>query len=103
MKSLVNKLIAGLAGLAVATTLPLAASAQTWHDNDHRYDHRPPVRHETVVRTERRYPVAYGHPGYRAPYANGYYGWAPAGYQGYFWNGRWYHHRRMNAGIWIYF
>ncbi len=106
MKPLVNKLIAGLAGLAIATSVPLAASAQPWHDDGNRVvyrDHRGDVRYEPR-HVDQRYTVRYARPVYRpAPYVNGYFGWAPAGFQGYFWNGQWYHHRRWNAGIWIYF
>lgn len=103
MKPLVKNLIAGIAGLAIVTSVPLAASAQTWHDNgDHRAayrDHRGDVRYEP-----RHVDVRYVRPVYHRPsYVNGYFGWAPAGFQGYFWNGRWYHHRRWHAGVWIYF
>jgi hypothetical protein len=31
------------------------------------------------------------------------YGWAPGGYQGYYWRGRWFAHRRWGNGVWIYF
>jgi hypothetical protein len=106
MKLLVNKLLAGLAGLAIATSVPMAASAQTWHDNGnhtvYRADRRGDVRYERRHADE-RYTVRYAYPVYHRPYVNGYFGWAPAGFQGYFWNGRWYHHRRWNSGVWLYF
>ena len=47
--------------------------------------------------------VSYARPVYRAPYFDGYFGLAPAGWQGYYWHGNWYRHRRMSAGLWIYF
>jgi hypothetical protein len=34
---------------------------------------------------------------------NGYYGWAPGGYRGYYSQGRWFEHRRWGNGFWIYF
>jgi hypothetical protein len=34
---------------------------------------------------------------------NGYYGWAPGGYYGYYSRGRWFTHRRWGNGAWIYF
>jgi hypothetical protein len=65
----------------------LAASAQSWqgHGADHRGGY-----------TQR------GGGNYQRG-GGGYYGWAPGGFPGYFWNGNWYHHRRWNGGVWIYF
>jgi hypothetical protein len=113
MKSLVNKILIGAAGLVLAAA-PLAASADTWHGHDsdrggyHRDDGRGYDRdrdrdrferrdRDDRVRFERERPV------YRGPFVNGYFGWAPGGFQGYYWNGNWYHHRRWNGGVWIYF
>lgn len=39
----------------------------------------------------------------RPVYYEGYYGWAPGGYYGYYSHGRWYAHRRWGNGFWIYF
>jgi hypothetical protein len=105
MKPIINKLLVGLAGLAIAS-VPLAASAQTWHDHDrggYRNDHRGPVFNRGDFRRgDAHYRVEYGRPVYH-PYANGYYGYGPSGFQGYYWNGGWYHHRRWHGGIWLYF
>lgn len=46
--------------------------------------------------------VGYTQPVYQEP-VDGYFGWSPDGFQGYYWNGNWYHHRRWNGGVWIYF
>jgi hypothetical protein len=107
MKSIVNKLLVGASALAIAT-VPLAASAQSWHDgggnrggyhtDDNRHDHRGGARYDVGYAA----PV-YQRPFYRQPYVNGYFGWAPGGFQGYYWNGFWYQHRRSNGGVWIYF
>jgi hypothetical protein len=106
MKSIVNKLLAGLAGLAIVG-VPLAASAQTYRDHDRggyqRNDNRGRVENRGDIRRgDDRYRVSYSRPVYRT-YDNGYYGAAPGGFQGYYWNGGWYHHRRWNGGVWIYF
>ena len=93
MKSLVNKILIGAAGLVLAAA-PLAASADTWHGHD---SDRGGYHRDDRVRFERERPV------YRGPFVNGYFGWAPGGFQGYYWNGNWYHHRRWNGGVWIYF
>jgi uncharacterized membrane protein len=109
MKTLIKNIVIGAAGLMLAAA-PLAASAQSWHDHDRgqgrgnyqrgdydrgHYDHRDwhgggyarPVYQEA----------------YPQPYVNGYFGWAPGGFQGYYWNGGWYQHRRWNGGVWLYF
>ena len=41
--------------------------------------------------------------GYPVAYVNGWYGYTPLGWYGYYWNGGWYQHRRWSGGIWIYF
>jgi hypothetical protein len=52
-------------------------------------------------------PPRYGwHPAGYAPAPvlyEGYYGWAPGGYYGYYSHGRWFAHRRWGNGFWIYF
>jgi hypothetical protein len=48
-------------------------------------------------------PVRFGAVAYAHPFINGYYGWAPGGFYGYYWNGGWYHSRRWHAGVWLYF
>jgi hypothetical protein len=60
------------------------------------------------------YRPAYGYyrPGYRYyrpgypygfAYVNGWYGFTPLGWYGYYWNGGWYQHRRWSGGVWLYF
>ena len=116
MKSLINKIIIGAAGLALASA-PLAASAQGWqgHGSDTRggYTQRGGGNDQRAGGYERGGGYQRGgywgsgvrvNVGYSQPvYSEGYYGWAPGGFQGYFWNGNWYHHRRWNGGVWIYF
>lgn len=111
MKSLTSKILIGAVGLVLATA-PLAASAQSWqgHDNGRgsyqRNDDRGRNQHEDHGRYDRRdRDDRYRHerPVYRERYDNGYYGRAPGGFQGYYSNGNWYHNRRWNGGIWIYF
>ncbi len=92
MKSLVSKLLVGFAGLAIASA-PLAAGAQDWH-GDHgrgsvqRNDNRGHNDNRGYVQRRRndRYRVSYSQPVYQN-YSNGYYGYAPGGFQGYYWNG----------------
>jgi hypothetical protein len=48
-------------------------------------------------------PVAYGYARPVPVFYNGYFGFAPAGWSGYYYNGFWYHHRRWSGGVWIYF
>jgi hypothetical protein len=114
MKSFVSKLLIGLAGLALASA-PLAASAQNsdahGHDNGgyrSNGDRGRDAGRGGFVRGGNGYRVGYAQPAYQRPnyaqsYVNGYFGFAPGGFQGYFWNGGWYHHRRWNGGVWIYF
>jgi hypothetical protein len=85
MKQLISKLAIGAAALAIASA-PLAASAQDWHHD--RNVHQRVVHRE--MRNDRRW-----HEGYR--------GASPAGWNGYYHNGGWYHNRRMRNGIYIYF
>jgi len=86
--SLATKLGLAIMALTIAAT-PLAASAQQWGV-------RIGVGNGVVVHAGNGY-----YP--RRYYYDGYYGWAPAGFQGYYWHGGWYHHRRWHNGIWIYF
>jgi hypothetical protein len=126
MKSIISKIIVGAAGLMLATA-PLAASAQSWqgHGSTNRggYTQRGGSGYQRGSSGYQRgggyargggydrggwgggvhVNVGYSQPVYQPPYDDGYYGWAPGGFQGYFWNGNWYHHRRWNGGVWIYF
>jgi len=102
MKTLIAKAAVAALGLTLAFA-PLAASAAPWGDSVRvggpcygcYHHHWAPAPHY------------YGHPyGWRPAgfvYYNGYYGVAPGGFYGYYWNGGWYHHRRWSNGIWIYF
>jgi hypothetical protein len=103
MTSLSKKILVGIAGLLI-TGMPLVASAQN-------YDNGPAARSDSrghfdkngnYVKpgVERR--VTYSNGVRRQAYVEGYYGAGPNGYQGYYHNGNWYHHRHMNAGVWIY-
>lgn len=112
MNTLVKKIIVGAAGLVLAAA-PLAASAQSWHNGggDNRGGYRDNRGHDDHWqgrdRDDRdrddRGRWAYQRPVYTAPYVNGYFGWAPGGFQGYYYNGGWYQHRRWSGAIWIYF
>ena len=133
MKSIINKLLVGFAGLALAS-VPLAASAQNADGHGHgggayhgstsrgQADNRGGggsrgesysggrsysrgnsySRGGTTYRVEYAQPI-YEQPVYQQPYDNGYFGLAPGGFSGYYWNGGWYHHRRWNGGVWLYF
>jgi hypothetical protein len=94
MNALIKNVLIGAATVAIAAA-PLAASAQQWHNgqNDHRGQWHGNVHYNN---------------GYHHPYKNnrwheGYYGVAPGGFHGYYHNGGWYHHRRFQSGIWLYF
>jgi hypothetical protein len=93
MNALIKNILIGAATVAIAAA-PLAASAQQWHNgqNDHRGQWHGNVHYNN---------------GYHHPYNNrwheGYYGVAPGGFHGYYHNGGWYHHRRFQSGIWLYF
>lgn len=111
MKSLISKILIGAAGLALATA-PLAADAQSWqgHGNDNRggynqrgYDRGRDGDHDRGRDWRGGDWRGYTQPVYQAPVVNGYFGWAPGGFQGYYSNGNWYQHRRWNGGVWIYF
>jgi hypothetical protein len=108
MKSLLTKILIGAAGLVLAAA-PLTASAQDWHgqQNDRgayrSHDNRGHANQRTDDRgRDYRTNRDYRDVRYRG-YANGYYGRAPGGFQGYYSNGNWYHNRRWNGGIWVYF
>ena len=107
MNTLAKKIIIGAAGLVLAAA-PLAANAQGWHNGDRdrggHYDRRGDD-HRWQERRDRddRGRWRYERPVYTAPYVNGYFGWAPGGFQGYYYNGGWYQHRRWSGGIWLYF
>jgi hypothetical protein len=128
MKSLVAKLLIGVAALVTAAAPP-PASAQPWHEGNRGYyqaerrhheferrqwerrqwEHRLwerrqwerrqwELRHRAVYRQS-----FYARPAYYRPPFNGYYGISPAGYHAYYYNGGWYPHRRWRNGVWIYF
>lgn len=114
MKASITTFLAGIAALTIASA-PLAASAANWNDghdrggNDRGSYH---VQYNGGNRGGYQARGDWGHRGYAygggyayaAPaYVNGYFGWAPGGFQGWYYNGGWYHHRRWNGGIWIYF
>ncbi len=94
MNSLLKKLAVGAATFAIASA-PLVASAQDWHHNGP-HDR---VVHERIV----QHNVHYGHRPVYHRWNEGYYGVAPGGFRGYYHNGAWYHHRRTQAGVFIYF
>jgi hypothetical protein len=99
MNPLIKKLVIGAATLAIACA-PLAASAQDWHQNG---NHGPNNHGHYQQRGNGHYS---GRPVYHPVYHRwneGYYGLAPAGFHGYYHNGGWYHHRRYQGGIAIYF
>jgi hypothetical protein len=106
MKALIKNIVIGAAGLVIAAA-PLAASAQNWHD-DHGARPGNYQRDQRGGSDHRDYRGgSYSRPVYRSAYQpaydNGYFGWAPGGFQGYYSNGGWYHHRRWSGGVWIYF
>ncbi len=98
MKSLLTRISIAAFGLTLITA-PLAARADQWHDGRHDDWHRAPVYavHRGYWREGHWH--AYGRP----HYVEGYYGWAPGGYYGYYHAGRWFAHRRWGGGFWIYF
>jgi hypothetical protein len=103
MKSISKQLLVGIAGLLIAG-MPLVASAQTFDngpasrtDSRGHYDKNGNYVQPGV---ERR--VVYSNRVKRQAYNEGYYGAGPGGFQGYYHNGSWYHHRHMNNGVWIY-
>lgn len=110
MKSFVTKLLVAIFGLTLITA-PLAADAAQWRvgvginpggvmiRGGYRNGWAPAPAWRGYYRPG---PVAW----YPAPapvYYDGYYGWAPGGFYGYYWHGRWYAHRRWSGGVWIYF
>lgn len=113
MKALLSKILVGAAGLVLAAA-PLAASAQDWHgqqndrggyrSNDNRgHDNRRGDDRGRDYRDNRDQRAYRDRDDRYRGYADGYYGRAPGGFQGYYSNGNWYQHRRWNGGIWIYF
>jgi hypothetical protein len=104
MKALIKNIVIGATGLLLAAA-PLAASAQTWHD--HGRDQRAGNYQRGGYEHRDWHGGGYARPVYRSAYqpayVNGYFGWAPGGFQGYYSNGGWYHHRRWNGGVWLYF
>jgi hypothetical protein len=108
--SLLTRIAVGVAALTLAAA-PLAASADDWHGGDHDrgnagYHDRGNWGYHDRDRDRddwRRHDWGYARPVYQQRYVNGYFGLAPGGFRGYFYNGGWYQHRRWNGGIWIYF
>jgi hypothetical protein len=119
MKALVTRVLIAMFGLTLVTA-PVAASAAEfgagvgvgvslhagvqggWHGGAHDGWHRAPAYgwHGGERGYWRGgYWHAYGGP----RFVEGYYGWAPAGYYGYYHAGRWFAHRRWGGGFWIYF
>jgi hypothetical protein len=108
MKKLVTRMLIAAFGLTLATA-PLAASADDWH---HDGWHRAPAYgwHYDDWHRDRAWHAGYWHGGvwhggYWGPprYVEGYYGWAPGGFYGYYHAGHWFAHRRWGSGFWIYF
>jgi hypothetical protein len=117
MKSLLTKMFIAAFGLALAT-VPLTASAAQWGIGVNVAGPGYAVHTGYVNPGSPCYGC--GRPGYwRHPrphrywgprpvavspaYYEGYYGWAPAGYYGYYSHGRWFAHRRWNGGVYLYF
>jgi hypothetical protein len=103
MTNISKKLIVGIAGLLIAG-MPLVASAQNFDngpasrsDSRGHYDKNGNYVQPGV---ERR--VVISKTAHRQAVSEGFYGASPGGYQGYYHNGAWYHHRHMNNGVWIY-
>jgi hypothetical protein len=105
MTSSISKtFLVAIAGLLIAG-MPLAASAQN-------FDNGPASRSDPRGHYDKN--GNYVKPGVerrdspsgkvrRQQYAEGFFGAAPGGWQGYFHGGSWYHHRRKNAGVWLYY
>jgi len=132
MNVFIKKFLIATIGLTLASA-PLAASAAPWGGHGSGGGHAAPVAHGGYGGGYRGgytggYHGGYAGGGYRGGYApvyrggygygggfgvgigfggpayrDGYYGYAPAGFYGYYANGYWYHHRRWGNGIWIYF
>ena len=108
MKALVTRLVIAILGFTLISA-PLAASAAQWRGGVGVSGGGASVRAGYGNGYHCGYARGYGYasgPRYRAypaPYFNGYYGVAPGGFYGYYWQGRWFAHRRWNGGIWLYF
>ena len=96
MNALIKNILIGAATVAIAAA-PLAASAQQWQNgqnNNHGQWHGN--AHNNGYHQNYR-------PNYNHRWHEGYYGVAPGGFHGYYHNGGWYHHRRFQGGIFLYF
>jgi hypothetical protein len=119
MKTLINSVLAAAMGLAIVAA-PATASAAPYGGPNGAYGyHGGPAYHGGYAfhggYAPRPYygwhgggyygrPVYAGYrPAYRPVYYNGWYGYSPFGYTGYYWNGGWYHHRRFSGGVYVYF
>jgi hypothetical protein len=114
MKAFISKFLIAAVGCTLATA-PLTASAAGWgvgvnvggpgysvhagyvNPGGPCYGCRRPLP------SPRRYGWRRWGPGPAPVLYDGYYGWAPGGYHGYYWHGRWFAHRRWGNGVWIYF
>ena len=104
MKSLLAKLSMAAFGLSLAA-VPLTASAAQWGVGVNVGGPGYAVHAGYVNPGGPRYGW---HPsGWRPAPApvlyEGYYGWAPGGYYGYYSRGHWFAHRRWGNGFWVYF
>jgi len=102
MKTLLAKLSVAAFGLSLAAA-PLAASAAQWGVGVNVGGPGYSV-HAGYVNPPRYgwHPRGWAHAPAPVLY-EGYYGWAPAGYYGYYSHGHWFAHRRWGNGFWIYF
>jgi hypothetical protein len=113
MKARISKILIAVFGLSLAIA-PLTASAQGYAVRGGYVARGGAWNHGFVgdrfhagfrggYRAGFAAPVRFGSVGYARTYVNGYYGAAPSGFVGFYWNGGWYPHRRWHDGIWVYF
>jgi len=105
MKSSIAKLSVAAFGLSLAVA-PLSASAAQWGIGVNVKGPGYSVHAGYVNPGGPCYGcgrAAGWHPAPRVVLYDGYYGWAPGGFNGYYWHGGWYAHRRWGNGFWIYF
>ena len=112
MKAFVTRLVIALLGFTIISA-PLAASAAQWRAGVGVYGGGVSVRagYANGWRSGGYWRGGYGWapgPRYRAwypgpAYVEGYYGFAPGGFYGYYSHGRWFAHRRWSGGVWFYF
>ena len=104
IKYLRNVFIAAL-GLTIVSAPLVASAAPTGYVRTSGGYHAGYAYHGSPGYGYYRPGYGYYRPGYGYPvaYVNGWYGYTPLGWYGYYWNGGWYQHRRWSGGIWIYF